>query len=110
MPKYGNRSTIITSDDFYDDILDRRKVNEIRHYDVFEFSKKVIRSSYVVKEHVWSKGDKLYKIANKYYGDDEFWWIIALWNGKPTDAHYEFGTVVQVPFPPMRIYRDIQGE
>tara|TARA_B100001123_G_C14864889_1_gene849540 strand:- start:255 stop:584 length:330 start_codon:yes stop_codon:yes gene_type:complete len=107
MPKYGRRKSFMNNYDLYSSLLEPRGVEGISQYDTFTFSKKIIKSSYAVREHVWSKGDRLYKIAHKYYGDDEFWWIIALWNGKPTDADYVYGATVYIPFPPMKIYREL---
>jgi len=107
MPKYGIRKTRTTDSEIHEDLLERRDVNFIEHFDPFEFSKKITRSYYAIREHVWSKGDRLFKLSSKYYGTSEYWWIIALWNGKPTDIQYEYGAVVQIPFPPRKIYRTL---
>ena len=44
-----------------------------------------------------SHGDKLYKLAHRYYGSSGFFWIIAMFNNKPTDAHYNYGDIVLIP-------------
>lgn len=105
--RYGNRSTFENRDEMYDELLEKRGVEFIDHYTAFEFNRKITRKSYVIQEHTWTKGDRLYKIAGRFYGSIEFWWIIALWNGKPTDANFILGEVIQVPFPPMQIYREL---
>ena len=53
--------------------------------------------------HSWGLGDRYYKLAHKYYGDPEMWWIIAWYNGKPTEAHLKIGDVVKVPTPLWKI-------
>lgn len=48
-------------------------------------------------KEVYKMGDRLYKFAFKHYGDVDLWWIIAWYNNKPTDAHFEIGDVVYIP-------------
>lgn len=50
-------------------------------------------------EILWHPGDRLYKLSHRYYGDPTYWWIIAWFNEKPTDAHFEPGDPVVVPLP-----------
>ena len=47
----------------------------------------------------WQTGDRLEKIASQAYGDGSYWWIIARYNNKPTDAHYAVGDQVLIPKP-----------
>jgi hypothetical protein len=54
--------------------------------------------------HIWTTGDRLYKLADKYYNDPELWWIIAWYNNKPTEAHFKAGDLIQIPLPLERVY------
>jgi|TARA_X000001388_G_C2164573_1_gene97464 hypothetical protein len=47
----------------------------------------------------WKVGSRLHKIAEKYYGNPTYWWVIGLYNKKPVDADYSLGDVVKVPMP-----------
>ena len=47
--------------------------------------------------HIWKYGDRLYKLANKYYGDSRYWWVIAWWNSFPTEASITLGTPLRIP-------------
>ena len=107
MPKYTGREIVTNEEDEYKDLLEIRGIDTIQQFKTFFFNRKNIKNSYGYHEHVWKKGDKLYKIANKYYGDIEFWWIIAMWNNKPTDANFKIGDVIEVPYPAGDIYRDL---
>mgnify|MGYP003629044687 CR=1 FL=1 len=49
--------------------------------------------------HVWSMGDRYYKLADKHYGSSEYWWIIAFFNKRPTEFHIEAGDLIRVPQP-----------
>jgi nucleoid-associated protein YgaU len=48
---------------------------------------------------VWKVGDRFYKMANKYYGDPTYWWVIAWFNQAPTESHVVVGTTLEVPLP-----------
>ena len=48
-------------------------------------------------KEVYKMGDKMYKFAFKYYGSTSYWWVIAWYNNKPTDAHFKIGDFVYVP-------------
>ncbi len=54
-------------------------------------------------EVVWQSNTKLWKLAEAHYGDPQFWWVIALYNNKPTDAHFVLGDIVLIPTPIERI-------
>jgi|TARA_R110002074_G_scaffold386006_1_gene567556 hypothetical protein len=46
---------------------------------------------------IWDETTRLSKLASKHLGNFEYWWVIAWWNKKPTDAHYKVGDVVYIP-------------
>lgn len=54
-------------------------------------------------EHIWTMGDKLWKLSQQYYGEPTYWWIIAWYNRKPTESHFSVGDVVLIPTPLERI-------
>ena len=51
------------------------------------------------KSTLWTQGSKMWKIAADNYGDGRLYWIIGLYNEKPTDAHWQVGDIVYIPFP-----------
>lgn len=54
--------------------------------------------------HIWTTGDRLYKLAEKYYNDPTLWWVIAWYNNRPTEGHFKVGDVIQIPTPIERVY------
>ena len=46
---------------------------------------------------MWKYGDRLYNLAHQYYGNAEFWWIIAWYNGYPTEASIRNGAIIEIP-------------
>ena len=47
--------------------------------------------------HIWATGDRFYKLAHKYYNDSRYWWVIAWYNGYPTEGHIKKGTLIEIP-------------
>jgi nucleoid-associated protein YgaU len=48
-------------------------------------------------DHTWQHGDRLDKLSNKFYGDDQYAWLIALVNNIGYQLGIQPGTVVRVP-------------
>lgn len=49
------------------------------------------------KPVIWNETTRLSSLAQQYLGNFEYWWVIAWWNKKPTDAHFKAGDVVYIP-------------
>ena len=49
--------------------------------------------------HLWKQADRYWKLADKYYGDTRYLWVIAQYNQKPTEAHIAVGDIIIVPAP-----------
>ena len=55
--------------------------------------------NFTYSSHVWSMGDRYYKLAYQHYGSPQYWWVIAWFNKKPTESHIEVGDIIRVPKP-----------
>ena len=56
-------------------------------------------SDLTVLSYIWSRGDRLYKLSNKYYGSPTYWWVIAWFNQKPLESDFKMGDVISIPLP-----------
>jgi nucleoid-associated protein YgaU len=85
----------------YSDLLEKRGLTSIRQYGKLNLSSITDQDRQQLSPitHLYKTGDKLYKLAHEYYGDTRYWWIIAWYNRKPTDFHYNLGDTVYIPFP-----------
>ena len=97
MPIYKGNNKVINDEDQYYDLFEKRGVKQIVQYDTIKFPQAGREVSVSQVEHVWSHGDKYYKLAYQYYRSYKYWWVIAYWNGKPTDAHLNYGDVIRIP-------------
>ena len=99
MPRYKSSRIINNRSEFYKFLREKRGVKNIRHYNTPIMHNPTVaqRASLRTVSHVWSYGDRYYKLSSQYYGTPEYWWIIAWWNGRPTEASVQNGTVLQIP-------------
>lgn len=63
--------------------------------------------TYSIQIEPWALGQRLYKLADKYYGDTQYWWVIAFFNKKPTEQHFSLGDTVEVPLPLSAVLSDM---
>lgn len=96
----NNRQKIIeNTSKHYKEIVGRRGVKRISHYVTPILRHPTIdeRSRLEVVGHVWTLGDRFYKLAHQYYGDVRFWWVIAWYNGYPTEVSVQTGDFLDIP-------------
>jgi nucleoid-associated protein YgaU len=63
------------------------------------------RRSLTEVPHIWKTGDRFYKLAATYYGRPQLWWVIAMYNNKPTEGHVKLGDVITIPTPIEQLLR-----
>ena len=99
MSRYSNTNRKVTNEDMFSEHLENRGRNHIRHFStpvwrpIPDFVYSQVSTSY----YTWAYGDKLRKIAARFYGDPSFWWAIGWFNKRPTDSHYKIGDQLLIP-------------
>ena len=48
-------------------------------------------------EYKWQAGDRLDQLANRFYNDDQYWWVIALVTAITYPLGIRPGTVIFIP-------------
>ena len=97
-----NRPTFVNRNEGYRSaFFEDRAVNQIEQYESPEIgypTQAQIDSLTNISE-VWDSSSKLYNLAYDHYGDASYWWVIAWYNRKPTEGHFEVGDIVYIPLP-----------
>jgi len=94
------KAKIITnSSEYYAPLRKSRGLKKVVQYDVPTLYNPGVadRRRVPTTRHLWKYGDRLYKLAHQYYGSPGYWWVIAWYNGYPTEAHIETGTTLWIP-------------
>ena len=95
-----NKTKIVQNEStHYSELLKRRGVKNLSHYGTPRLRHPSVsdRASIPTTGHIWAYGDRFYKLADTYYGDVRFWWVIAWWNGQPTEATIQTGDFLDIP-------------
>jgi hypothetical protein len=95
--RFYNRAIRRNDSDIYEEIIkeNRGLPNGLDQYTTAEFN----YPTATLLNHIWRVHDKFYKLSYEYYGDSRFWWAIAWFNMKPTEAHVKVGEVVRIALP-----------
>jgi nucleoid-associated protein YgaU len=100
MARYNKTKVLNNSNDFHKSLREERESkNNLRHYATPRLHNPTVeqRASLKTSTHIWSYGDRLYALADQYYGDPELWWVIAWYNASPTEASLKTGTAIEIP-------------
>jgi hypothetical protein len=103
MPKYLDTKRGSISQHLLFEIMEKRGRKSITINRTKDFRELQGMEFDISTEHTWRVTDKLFKLSNEYYGTIEYWWVIGLVNGKPTDAHCSVGDVLYIPRDPVAI-------
>lgn len=103
--RFEQRRQFTNAKRMYENLFRDRDVKFIRQYDTarFEYPTADQINSLNIRDHTWKRGDKLSKLAESAYGDARLWWIIAWFNKRPTEAHFKYGDIIQIPGPLDRV-------
>ena len=50
-----------------------------------------------IVQHVFSVGERLDTLAHSYFGDEDYWWVIALANGIKDPFSISIGQILSIP-------------
>ena len=100
MSRYNKFKKLSNHDSFYDFLRkERNGVKSITHYETpILYNPSIVdRMNLNTTTHIWAVGDRYYRLADQYYGDPKLWWIIAWYNGRPTEADCFPGDLLSIP-------------
>jgi hypothetical protein len=99
MPRHNKRGVIANDSEYYEPLRKNRDLNRVRHYTTPRMRNPTVRQRAKMQtdRHIWKYGDRLYSLADKYYADPQFWWVIAWWNGYGVEADIKIGAVISIP-------------
>lgn len=96
----NRKQRIIQNDsEHYKEFYERRGLKRISHYSTAQLRHPTVaeRADINTTGHIWAYGDRFYKLADQYYGDTRYWWVIAWWNGYPTEVSVQTGDFLDIP-------------
>ena len=108
--RYTFRPLVVNRSEAFREWFDRRKINFVRQYSTPQMS---LPSAEDIADlttigHIWTLGDRFYKLAHQHYGNSELWWVIAWFNQTPMEAQVTLGDVIEIPLPIERVLRMLE--
>lgn len=99
--RLNDRKIFENKEEIYESLRESRGVRKVVHYStpVMPSPKTSAYDELTMVRHTWSVGDRLYKLSFKHYGTTKYWWVIARFNGTPTEAHISIGDSLDIPLP-----------
>jgi len=101
MRRNENRAVITNDHPMYAAMIEARGRKFIQHHAAANMEHpdaEDLRNIGVIT-HMWTHGDRFWKLAARYYGNVEHWWVIAWYNQKPTDHDVALGDRIDIPTP-----------
>jgi hypothetical protein len=97
--RYTKYKIINNDSEYYEFLRKRRELKSIRHY---ETPKNYVpspteRAQLLTIKYMWKSGDRYPNLATKHYYSPSFWWVIAQYNGKHTEADIHPGDIIEIP-------------
>jgi mannose-6-phosphate isomerase-like protein (cupin superfamily) len=105
--RYIDRLVLLNRDPLYEDYMEQRNKKFIRQYatPVMRYPTAAELADITRFQHIWSAADRYYKLAIRHYGSARYWWVIAFFNMKPTEADITVGESIVIPLPLENILR-----
>ena len=100
MPRYGDKTPFENSSEFYEFLRQKRGApRSIEQFNTIMIHNPTPRQRASLKtvNYVWKYGDRYYNLADQFYKDVRYWWVIAWFNARPTEANVRPGDVITIP-------------
>lgn len=109
--RYIDREIILNNHPNYKEMFNDRNVKFIRQFisSDLKFPSEDQIANLTLIPHIWRTGDHFFKLAHTYYKNPRYWWIIAFFNMKPTEAHLSYGDEILIPMPFEMIMSYLKG-
>jgi nucleoid-associated protein YgaU len=109
--RYSDSEIVINKSELYTKTFQDRNVKMIRQFGTENFNYPTVQQRRELKltEYIWKNHDKLWRLSNTFYGDPNYWWVIAFYNKKATEFEFSAGELIYIPQPLDKILFFIKG-
>jgi len=99
MGRYDKYRILTNASEYYASLREGRNAKFIRHYETPTLNNPTVaqRRQVVTVKHIWKYGDRLYNLADQYYNDTRYWWVIAWYNGYGLEGDIRNGAIIHIP-------------
>lgn len=109
--RYSRRRIIVNNNPRNERAVENRNKKRIQQYDTYLY--KIIEPEVLAtiekRPHRWVASDKYFKLAQTYYDNPKLWWVIAIFNQRPTENHCKPGDLIYIPTPIERVLSALEA-
>ena len=111
MSRYNQTKVLTNASDYYAPLRKSRDLKAVNQFEtpILKNPGPKERSKLTKATHIWRYGDRFYKLAHQYYGNEKFWWVIAWYNSVPIEAALPVGTQLYIPLNLEEALKVLQG-
>ena len=111
MDRYSKISKIINDNSLYESLMKNRFVKQFNQYSTISYTYPTDEQLATIdfQTYIWKVGDRYWKLADKFYGDPTYWWVIGFINKAPIDSDIDVGDVIYIPSDIMKVLYLIEG-
>jgi len=82
-------------------LFNKRGLKEVEQYQTahLKYPESDTLSEIIQNTRVWAPGTKYFTLAGEFYGNPEYWWVIAWFNLRPLETDWQPGDIVIIPTP-----------
>ena len=100
--RFSTREIFLNDDKNYKNVFFKnRDVKELYQFDVPRISYPSPEETATLENvlGVWKSTDTLYNVSHAFYGSPKYWWVIAWYNKRASEAEFKIGDQYYVPLP-----------
>jgi hypothetical protein len=99
MNRYGKIPVVSNNNELYKTLLRNRNIKLINQYGTIAYNYPTAEQLQEIDfdTYIWKSGDRYWKLAQQYYSDPSYWWVIGFINKRPIDSDLEIGESIYIP-------------
>lgn len=101
MSRYSVKEKVINNNDLYSKQFENRDVDSVVQYNMIPMRHPTGLEENTIStiSYTWNSGDRMYRLAQKYYGDFKMWWVITHYNRIGSEMEIKPGQSILIPYP-----------
>ena len=102
MSRYNAREKVLNNNtDMFAKQFEERNVNSVVQYkmDPLRSLTEAEERTISTVSYTWNSGDRMWRLANRFYGDFKMWWVITQYNRIGSEMEIKPGQSILIPFP-----------
>ena len=102
MSRYNSKEKVLNNNkDMYSKQFENRNINSVVQYKMDPLRHLNEREEGTIStiSYNWNSSDRMWRLADRYYGDYKMWWVITQYNRIGSEMEIRPGQTILIPYP-----------